>query len=398
MENRDAALQLQRDLRAGLTAEFEREIHEQDVLEFARNSGDNNPLHVDENYARSTNFSARIVHGAFQIALASTMAGMYLPGTNVLLVSCNAQFNRPLYFPCRVSVKGEITAWDPGKERGNLRVLIVELPTGIVSSKIHFGFTLHESVQGTVRPVRKEVSPIPFADAKVVLVTGASGGIGSQIVSELAGDYSLLALTNRHDVAPEVASHPSVFHFKGDLSEPACISGIEDMITGRRLFGIIHAAWPGLPQGGLLSMPPQAIEQQLSFAVFRTIDLARMLANSADSDGGRLIVLGSIAGTQKPSLKTAAYSLAKAALDQTVRLLAPELALKKITVNAVCPSFLPIGMNLQTTDRQKLAVKATVPLGRLCEIADIVAAVRYLLSKEASFVTGQSIVLSGGQL
>jgi NAD(P)-dependent dehydrogenase (short-subunit alcohol dehydrogenase family) len=90
--------------------------------------------------------------------------------------------------------------------------------------------------------------------------------------------------------------------------------------------------------------------------------------------------------------------LAKATLEYTIKLLAPELALQKIAINAVCPSFLPVGMNLQTNERQKLMAKAAVPLGRLCEPEDVLGAIRFLLSKDASFLTGQTIVLSGGQL
>lgn len=398
MEIRDAITRSLEKLRVGLSAQFEREITEKDVVEFARNSGDQNPLHVDTEYARSTNLAARVVHGAYQVALASAMAGMYLPGKNSLLVSCNAQFNRPLYFPCRVAVQGEIIAWDPGGRRGDLRVIIVELPSGIASSHIHLGFTCHEAAHAEVRPVLKEVWPSRAAETKTVLITGASGGIGSYLVRELAGDYSLLALVNRHNLSQDLAAHPQVLQLRADLSERESLRQIEEKILGERLFAIIHAAWPGVPRGGLLAVPYQAIEQQLAFAVFRTIELGRILANSAESDGARFVIIGSVAGTHKPSLNTAAYSLAKAALDQTIKLLAPELALKRITVNAICPSFVPVGINLQTTEREKLVAKAAVPLGRLCDPSDVLGAVRYLFSNDSSFVTGQSILLSGGQL
>src|SRR4051812_43027103 len=100
------------ELRVGLRAEFERDVAEADILDFARNSGDCNPLHVDADYARSSNFGGRIAHGAFQVGLASALLGMRLPGRLVLLGSVNARFPSPLFFPCRVVVRGEVTAWD----------------------------------------------------------------------------------------------------------------------------------------------------------------------------------------------------------------------------------------------------------------------------------------------
>ncbi len=398
MEFPEAVVRPVAALRVGLTADFEREISEADVAEFARNSGDMNPLHTDAEYARSTKFGARVVHGAYQVALASAMAGMYLPGRNSFLVSYNAQFLRPLYFPCRVAVRGEITVWDPANVRGSVKVVVAELPAGTSASQIHVGFTFHEAAPKSISSFPSEAKSAAAPDAKSVLVTGASGGIGSYLVRELARDYSLLAIVNRHALPAELAENPRVRQLKVDLSETESVSHIADMLGNHRVFGIVHAAWPGLLQGGLLTVSRQALEQQLSFAVYRTIELARLLANRGENEGARLIVLGSTAGTQKPSLNTAAYSLAKASLEHTVKLLAPELALKGITVNAVCPSFLPLGMNVQANERQRLTAKAAVPLGRLCETSDVLGAVRFLFSKDTSFLTGQTIVLSGGQL
>jgi len=397
MDHLSAAVHTAEDLRVGLSAEFEREITEADVLAFAGNSGDFNPLHVDSQYAQNTELGARVVHGAYQVALASCMLGMYLPGRNSLLVSCSAQFQQPLRFPCRVAVRGDITAWDAQSLRGNLKVGIVELPSGITQSVINMGFTCHDRAPLAASAPRRS-SVRPSVGRKTILITGASGGIGSELVAEFADEYAVAAVVNRHALPTRLVENPCVFELSADLSDAASTAHLEERIADKSLYGIVHAAWPGMERGGLLSVSSRVLEQQLAFATSRTIELARLLVNKGTGEGGRLVVLGSLAGTQKPALGTAAYSLAKAALEQTVKLLAPELALKQITVNAVCPSLVPVGMNRLANDRQKLLAKAAVPLGRLCETADVVGAVRYLFSPQASFVSGQTIVLSGGQL
>ena len=93
-----------------------------------------------------------------------------------------------------------------------------------------------------------------------------------------------------------------------------------------------------------------------------------------------------------------AYSLGKAALEHTVRLLAPELARSDITINLVAPSFVPIGMNNAKTNKVKLTEAAKVPMGRLCSPEDVSRAVEFLLSSGAAFVTGQMLPLTGGEL
>src|SRR5277367_4119098 len=133
------------DLRNGLEAEFEREITAADVASFADLSRDWNPLHIEEAYASQTNYGGRIVHGAFQVALASAMAGMYLPGRQVVVGSFLCRFSAPLHYPSRVRVRGEITAWVPQSLSGTLRVRIVELPSLTLTSEIHVGFGLHET-------------------------------------------------------------------------------------------------------------------------------------------------------------------------------------------------------------------------------------------------------------
>src|ERR1035438_4949355 len=115
------------ELRMGLEATFEREITEETIAAFAELSEDRNPLHTDAIYAASTNYGGRIVHGAFQTALASAMAGMYLPGRDVVVGSFQCRFPAPLRYPCRVSVHGQITAWVPQSASGTLRVRVIDV-------------------------------------------------------------------------------------------------------------------------------------------------------------------------------------------------------------------------------------------------------------------------------
>ncbi len=385
-------------LRVGLTAEYEREIEESDVLGFAANSGDFNPLHVDSSFAGHSRYAQRIVHGAFQIGLASALIGMHLPGRDVLLGSVNARFLSPLYFPSRVRVSGEITAWNVASRSGNVRVTVRDLATLAPASEITMAFTLQAAKMEQPASAMPQSSPVEEAfspDRKIIVLTGASGGIGATLLQALTEEFSVLALVHRHPLQKRPNHAAEV---QADITAPDWEQTITARLGDSPLYGIVHCAWAGMPKGGLLHTDYRLIEQQLAFGTSHVVRLARLLFNLVGSDGGRMVALGSAAGHHRPALGLGAYSLAKSALEDTIRLLAPEIARRKISINAVCPTFVPAGMNAQSDDLQIKREKALIPVGRVCEMEDIVGAVRYLLSPAASFISGQSIVLSGAQL
>lgn len=392
------------EIEVGLDAQFDREISEADVLAFAENSRDWNPLHVDQDYAMATNYGSRIVHGAFQIAMASEMLGMHLPGEKVLLSSVTARFVSPLYYPCEVRVKGRVSSWDSANRVGNLKVIVLTKKGELPTADINLGFTLHHDAgqqAGNALPMEDISSgkaKIQSSNLQAVLVTGASGEIGAGIARALSEDYLVICQGRNVDRLRLICDSPKLVPLAAGFDE-LFERKMDDLLQGTPLYSIVHAAWPGAPKGGLLSTAPEVLRNQLEFGASQTIALARCLFSRVDAEkGGRLVVLGSTYGRREPVLGLAAYSLGKGLVEDTVRLLAPELARRRITANVISPSFVHGGMNKHVPDVSRLRVQAGVPLGRLCELTDIVSQVRFLLSDDASFMSGEVIHLTGGKL
>ncbi len=382
------------DLAVGLKYSFDREITAEDIDAFAVLTGDYNPLHCDEAYARQTNYGRRIVHGAFQVGLASTMAGMYLPGRNVVVGSMRSSFAAPLAFPNTVTVQGEITVWLPQAGSGTVRVRVVESSQSALTAEIHVGFGMHESrgpaTIPAVEPTRND------AGRPIVLLTGAASSLGPALLRELSSSYHVAGLVRSRSRALELIGDSSAELLECDLASEDWESAVDAAVGDRPVWGVVHAAWPGAPQGGLLGLDTDTTLRQVEFGTITTIRLARWLARHTQGNG-RMVVLSTTAATLKPTMNLAAYSLGKASMEHTVRLLAPELAGKGITINAVLPSFMPQGMNRTKTRHAILTETAKVPIGRLCTPEDIAAGIEYLLSDKAGFVTGQILPLTGGQ-
>ena len=231
------------ELRPGLSAEFEKDITEEDVLTFARNSGDMNSLHVDPEYAKTTNFGRRVVHGAYQVGLASAMVGMYLPGRDVLLVSSNAQFSAPLYFPSRVKVHGELVSWNEKSLRGNVKVTVSTQPAATVVSEIHMGVTFHEQRDAAVQESPRAIPSVSTSSTgKTLLITGAAGGVGSALATDLAADYRVIAAMNTGSLPEQLANHENVSSIRVNFADPGWEQQIRNVLGDTKLYGGVHCA------------------------------------------------------------------------------------------------------------------------------------------------------------
>lgn len=382
------------EIAVGLKSSFERQVTVEDVESFANLTGDHNPLHTDESYAEQTNCGRRIVHGAFQIGLASRMVGMYLPGQNVVVGSMRSRFPRPLFFPSTVTVQGEITVWLPQAVNGTVRVRVIETSQSVLTAEIHVGFSLHEKRQQ--QSVERGPAVAKSTGLPLVLLTGAGSSIGPHLLQRLSASYQVLGLVRSRSRAAELLGEGNTELVECDLSSEDWESAADAALGGRPVFGIVHAAWPGAPQGGLLALDVETVASQVDFGGLTTIRLARWLARHARG-GGRMVVVGSTS-TIRPVLNLVAYSLGKVVMEQTVRFLAPELAGKGISINAVLPSYMQLGMNGTQSRHAILTETSKVPLGRLCTAADVAGGIEYLLSEQGAFVSGQILPLTGGHL
>jgi NAD(P)-dependent dehydrogenase (short-subunit alcohol dehydrogenase family)/acyl dehydratase len=391
---------LPEDIFSGLTDEFEREVSCHDVLAFAELSGDMNPLHVDEDYAKQTKIGRRVVHGAFQIAMASEWVGMYLPGMRVLLSSVSAKFLTPLFFPCRVRVVGKIVHWDSLSNRGSAKISIIDAANSNPTAEIFMGVTLHEMLTETIQKtslvecsLKKEVG-VGLAK-KVVLLLGASGAIGRKIALHLSNDYEVIA--QGRDIQKLIQLHNECGSaYIGSELNSNIAQLIESALGDKKVYAIIYASWPKPPKGGLLTIDEDVMLEQIHFGSLHAINLARILFEKSDVKvGGRFLVVGSTAKLEKTTTMPS-YVIGKSLLEETVKAIAPELARKNITANIIAPSLLPVGMNAQLQDGAINKIASRVPMGRLCSEDDILAAVDYFLSERSGFVSGQTLALTGG--
>jgi 3-hydroxybutyryl-CoA dehydratase len=96
------------ELAVGMTVSIQNTVSEQDVIDFARVSGDHNPLHMDEEYAKTTQFGGRIAHGALSASYISAVLGNDLPGPGAVFLELNLKFVRPVRIGDTVTSTAEV--------------------------------------------------------------------------------------------------------------------------------------------------------------------------------------------------------------------------------------------------------------------------------------------------
>ncbi|WP_327753629.1 3-oxoacyl-[acyl-carrier-protein] reductase [Sphingobium sp. SJ10-10] len=233
------------------------------------------------------------------------------------------------------------------------------------------------------------------------LVTGASGGIGSAIAKALAAQGATLALSGSNEeklkaFAAELGGDHKILVC--NLSDPAAVDALVGQAVealGGKLDILVNNA--GITRDNLiLRMKDEEWSNVISVNLEAAFRLARAAAKPMmKARFGRIISITSVVGvTGNPG--QANYAASKAGIIGMSKSLGQELASRGITVNCVAPGFIRSAMTDALNDAQKGAILTRIPAGDLGAGEDIGAAVVYLASKEAGYVTGQTLHVNGG--
>ena len=237
-------------------------------------------------------------------------------------------------------------------------------------------------------------------DGKPALVTGASGGIGAAIARALHGQGAVVVLSGtRRDALDALAAvlgervHVCPADLR-DATEPDALIEAVEQAAGP-LWAVINNA--GMTRDMLaLRMSDADWQMVLDVDLSAPFRLARAaLRGMLRRRAGRIINIGSIVGATG-NAGQANYASAKAGLIGLTKALAQEVASRGVTVNAVSPGFVSTAMTDKLSEQQRAKLTDAIPLGRIGKPEDVAAAVAYLASEEAGWVTGATLHVNGG--
>lgn len=386
------------ELKVGDSASIERVIGPEDVALFVQLTGDDNPVHLDDGYAADLNLGGRVVHGMLTASYVSTVIGTVLPGPGALWLSERFNFRSPVRVGDRVRVEVKVRQISPGT--GTLVLDVnVRNQRGTVNLDGEAQVQLLEKATDVEREERR---------AAVAVVTGSGRGIGSAIARRLASDGMQVVVNYLKDEASANETVKSIRSAGGKASLFQANVADSDQVAAL----IAHANITVGPvdvlvnnAGGALNRRPldettwEEVEDQLGTHLQGTFLCVRaVLPGMVERRFGRIVNITSQAAYGTPPSKQTAYVIAKAAQAAFTRCVAVEAGAYGVTANAVAPGMAETDLVADVSPRMKMTLAAQAPLRRLVTVEEVADSVSFLVSPRGSFITGQTIHLSGGHV
>jgi len=237
-----------------------------------------------------------------------------------------------------------------------------------------------------------------------VIITGAGRGIGLAIAEKLAGQgYDLALVDIAEELVKEAAANLSgdgrYEPFACDIASWDATTAVADQVheTFGAVYGLINNA--GVTRDGLfVRMKPEDWQRVLDINLTGTFNFTRAISPiMMRQREGRIVSIASVIGIMG-NAGQANYAASKAGVIAMTKSVAKELGGRSVTVNAIAPGFIATDMTAGLSDSVKNAMLQQIALKRFGEASDIAGLVAFLLSEDAAYITGQTLVCDGGMV
>jgi acetoacetyl-CoA reductase len=236
--------------------------------------------------------------------------------------------------------------------------------------------------------------------SRVAVVTGGTRGIGRAISEALkAGGYTVAATyISGHDTAKDFTAQTGIRAFSFDVSDfKACEAGVKSIETALGPIDILVNN-AGITRDAVLHrMTPEQWAAVIACNLTSCFNMCRLVIDGMRARGfGRIVNIGSING-QAGQYGQVNYAAAKSGIHGFTKALAQESAAKGITVNAIAPGYIDTEMVRAVPEDVLKKIVARIPIGRLGHADEIARGVLFLVSDSATFITGSTLSINGGQ-
>lgn len=377
---------------------LQHKILQKDVDTFALLTGDYNPLHVNVDFAKKTDFQKPVVHGMLSASFISTMIGMLIPGPGALWSSQTLEFLKPAFVGDEITIKATVIQKSEATR-------FIKLKIQVTNQHGHETIT-GESLVKVLKIAEEKNMMDQSSNSKVALVTGGSKGIGAAISKKLAKDGFQVAVIYHQSKSSADAVVQEIRNNDGRATAFHCnVNDVDSVINLIQhvkaelgpITHFVHCASPTPIPQEYIQTPWQSFEDHWNTQIKGAFTLTKeLIPTMLEKNEGHIVLMSSIFAEGNPPTQQAPYVTAKAALSAFGRSLAVELGPKNIRVNMVSPGMTETDMIASIPEKTKMLTKMQTPLRRLAKAEDIADTVSFLMSPAAKHITGENIRVCGG--
>jgi 3-oxoacyl-[acyl-carrier protein] reductase len=385
----------------GRSHELHIEITADLLIRFADYSGDVNPMHFDDAYARARGLKARAAHGLSYASFVSTLIGMHVPGPGALWSHQTMRFVAPAYVGDTVVLRGEVTRVSSGNRSVDIAInavtadgtLLMQGDVGVLMPK--------NKAESTARTAQTH-SPTISGEGPVAFIFGATGAVGSATAALLSRQGYRIGLFGRRgqrleQLATKLVSPSATFVCDVAQQESVALAVLAAIGVLGGPDAVVHAISAPLGARPILELTADDFCSHGAVQLGGLINIgSACLPEMVRRGGGSLTFVGTLATHGAPPSGLAAYTAAKAAAASYIRSVAQELGPQGIRANIVSPDLLETDLTNHIADRSRKLAAARSPLRRLANVEEVAEVIGFVAGIRASYVSGQDMSVDGG--
>ena len=388
------------EIKIGDKAEVTHTITDSDISKFVDLTGDDNKLHINNEFASKTEFKKTVVHGMLGASFISTLIGTKLPGDGALWFSQTLEFLKPVRVGDTIKVLAEVISKNDKANAIELKTDIFNQHKQLVTSgisKIKVVEVRYEQIDNYEKNVRE----------KLALIIGASGGVGKAAAIKLANDgFDLILHYNSNiRVITELAIKIEKIGRKVTIIKADLLNTFETEYLINKLkrdhsnlLAYVNCSTVKIPNVKFQDLAWDEMQKHFDINIKCNFFLLKEILQLFEKNKYGKIVLLTTLSTEVFSSDWLHYITSKSALNGFAKALAIEYAIKKININLISPGMMDTDLLSDLPAKIKLLTEAKTPLKRLCTTIDVANAISFLVSNNSDFMTGETIRINGGQI
>lgn len=389
-------------IKVGKNISFKKKISKDLIKKFSKLSGDNNPIHINEKYVSKTAYKKIVAHGMLSETYLSKIIGTKLPGKGSLWVEKEVKYLKIVRVNDVITFKANVEEIDEKNRIAFINIYgLNQYGEKVINSnnKVIIPENCKIDSKKTVKK-EKNIIKIKNIKNKTILVLGASGGIGFEIVKKFLKSGYIVHCQyfsekkNLYKLKKKFKDKIFIHHL--DIKSNISLLKFFKSIKKIKFTHLINCIIPKIYNKEFINVTKRDYEYYFSKLFFNIVEIINKISKKfIENKNGNIIDVSTVF-LKIPERNFLPYITYKGAMKSFIKTLSIELSGYNIRVNIITAGVTETNQISNMTKKQKMLIAARTPLKRIASVRDIANAAKFLASEDSSFINAADLNVDGG--